>query len=175
MGRWIAFAAMVGASAQGLAAADPYTGIGFKIGYYQGRTFDGVGDETIGLSGAAVGIDIPLTRLGRTATLRFSPSMMGGGVLGHGVDADANLYRMMLAAEFGGLGGRTYWILGAGFGFAHERGVTRIPHRSGFVAQLGFGMRMAGRIRGGEPYAEISLHAGSETFQGIGVYFGLRF
>lgn len=158
-----------------LGASKDEIGFGVKVGYYTGQSFDGIGGQRIRLQGPELGFDIPLQRLGQRATLRFSPSMMLGGALASGSDSDGNIYRMLLAVEFRQPGETTYWIAGAGFGFAHDRGITRIRNKSGFVAQVGYGMDLAGRFQGGRPYAEFSVYAGSATFQGLGLNLGLRF
>lgn len=158
-----------------LCAGNDDTGFGVKIGYYTGQSFDGMGGQRIRLQGPEIGFDIPLQKLGQTTALRFSASMMMGGALAHGSDSDGNIYRMLLAAEIRQPGSNAYWIAGAGFGFAHDRGITRIRNKSGFVAQVGYGMDMAGTFRGGRPYAELSVYSGSTTFQGLGVNLGLRF
>lgn len=159
------------------AGAQAAKGLSLRAGFYQGASFTGVAPTPrVRLNGLQFGVDIPVFTIpGTVGQLRFSPTVIFGGITRKGNDNDGTLYRMLATGKFKVPGQQFYAVGGMGLGFSKTRGSTNFKTTTGFIAQAGIGYDLEAVGFGPAPFFEFSYHTGEAPYRGFSFEVGIRF
>ena len=134
------------------------------VGGGQTDSFTNNAAQSVRLQGPEIGIDLPLQRpVSGGPILMFTPSVLLGGQLSSGGDADGYVYRALIGM-FTPLGAKGFYTrFCIGWSFAQSRG-HQFGDESGFAPKytLGYGLSMGDRA----PVTatlELSYHNASES------------
>ncbi len=149
--------------------------VAVRAGFYFGQSFESLDPgRDIKLEGLELGVDWTLMRFGQGARLRFSPSVMFGGINRKGGDTDGTLYRGLITGVLQAPDARVYGLLGGGYALSKPRGSARFDERKGFCGVVGAGY-LFGKPGGTRPFLEIDYYFGNSQFSGGALSVGIRF